>query len=76
MEDHGFGVGVVEEVEKLLLHIAVVHVEGRAARLVGPQHALQVFVAVVHVEGDVILAGFPVLEGRALDSATETVSAQ
>ena len=73
MVDERPGLGVVEEVDEFLLHVAVVHVERRHPGLVGAEHALEVLVAVVEVEPQVVLAGLPALEGVALGVGPEPV---
>ena len=76
MIDHGPRICVIEKIEQFLFHIAVVHVEGCAARLEGTEHTLEILVAVVEVERNVILARLPVGELRPLCVATQAVPAQ
>ena len=52
MEEQRFGIGVVEEVDELVLEVAVVHVDRDAAHLERGEQALQVLVAVVEVRRD------------------------
>jgi len=70
------GVRIFEEVEELLLDVAVVDVEGCTAGLVGPQHAFEVLVSVVEIKGHVILAGFPALKPTPLRAAPQAVGPQ
>ena len=59
MEDHGPGLGVVEQVLQLLAHVAVVDVERGHAGPVGAQHPFEILVAVVQRQGDVVLPRLP-----------------
>jgi hypothetical protein len=54
--DHRARARVLEQVDELLVDVAVVHVHGHAARLERAEHAFEIFVAVVEIERDVILA--------------------
>ncbi len=55
--DEGPAAGVVEQVEQLVLDVAVVDVERRHPGPEGAEHGLQVLVAVVEVDAQVVLAG-------------------
>jgi hypothetical protein len=57
---HRHQVGVVEQVVELLLHVAVVHVDGNRAQLVAGEHRLHELGAVVGVDADVIAGLHPV----------------
>ena len=57
VEDHGHGIGVLPQVDQLVIGVAVVGVDGDQADLVGGEAGLQVLGAVVEVEGDLVLLG-------------------
>jgi hypothetical protein len=59
LEDDGDGVGVVPQVEQLVLGVAVVRVDGDEARLPGGEHRLEVLRPVVEVLGDLVLVAAP-----------------
>ena len=71
--DDRYGVRVGEQVEQLVVDVAVVDVEGCDAREVRAQHALEVLRAVEHVDAEVVLSGLVVLELGALAAAAEAV---
>ena len=73
MVDEPGGVGILEEVEELVVDVAVVHVEGRDARAVGAKHRLEVLGRVEETESHVVLARLVVLERGPLDPAPEAV---
>ena len=50
----GLEIRVVEQIAQLVLDVAVVHVDGDGAQLVGRQHRFDVLRAVVHVAADVV----------------------
>ena len=62
VEDQCLGGGVVQQIQQLLVHVAVVDVERRQPRLERAEHAFQVLVAVVEIEAQVVLARLEVLE--------------
>ena len=63
---------VAEEVDQLFVDVAVVDVERRGPRLVGPEHPFEVLDAVVEVERDVVLTGLVIGEPPSLGLAAET----
>ena len=65
VEEHCFGVGVVEEIDQLLRLIAVIHVDRTGAELERTEVRFRVLVAVVEVEADLrSLGDAPRLERR------------
>ena len=56
LDDDGDGVAVVEEVDELVLHVAVVHVDRDGSQLVGREHRLHELDAVVRVDRHVVAA--------------------
>ena len=71
VEDDRARVGVVEEVLELLVDVAVVHVQGDAARLERADHPLEILVSVVEIERDVRLPGLPVAQLAARRAAAQ-----
>ena len=67
---------VVQEIDELRVHIAVVHVERRHPRLVRAHHRFQVLVAVVQVDAQVILAGLPIRKRIPLGVQAEAAAVQ
>ena len=55
-------VGVVEEIDELIGHIAVVRIDRRKARLEGGEIGLKVFRGVVEIGGDLGLPGQPTVQ--------------
>jgi hypothetical protein len=55
VHDDGAGLGVVEQVEQFLGHVAVVDVERGDPGLERSEHRLEVLVAVVEVDREVVL---------------------
>src|SRR5579862_4923368 len=62
MVDQRAAIGIVQQVDELVLDIAIVHVERRHACLVRSNHAFEVFIAVVEVETQMILPRLEALQ--------------
>ncbi len=69
--DQRAGLGVGEQVDQLLLDVAVVDVERRHPGAVAADHRLEVLVAVAQVDAEVVLAGLVAGELVALGVAAE-----
>ena len=76
MIDEPDRIRIGEEIDELLVDVAVVHVEGRHASAIGPEHPLQVLVPVQQIETDVVLARLVIGEAGALAPAAEAVRAE
>ena len=76
MVDHRPGIGVFKEIEELLLHVAIIDIEGDTARLEGTEHPLKVFIAIVEIERDMVLSGLPALEAGSLSATAQVVRPQ
>jgi hypothetical protein len=64
-------VGVREQIDQLLVDVAIVDVERRHPGLEGAEHALEILGAVVEVEREVVLTRFPRRQGVTLAVTAE-----
>src|SRR5690606_27484663 len=67
---------VAQQVEQLLVDVAVIDVQRSGARLVAAEHPLEVLVAVVEVDREVVLAGLVAGELAALAMRAEPARAE
>ena len=73
VEHDGDRVGVVPQVDELVVGVAVVGVDRDEAGLEGGEHRLEVLGAVVEVLRDLVLLGRPGVEQRAGDAVGPAV---
>ncbi len=76
MVDERRRVGIVEQIDELVLDVPVVDVERGDPGLERPEHRFEVLRTVVEVDPEMVLAGLPIGEGGALAAAPEAAGEQ
>jgi hypothetical protein len=76
MVDEARSVGIRQQIDELVVDVAVVDVERRHPGAKAPEHRLDVLGRVQHVEPDVVLAGLVVREPRALVPTAEALGVE
>jgi hypothetical protein len=76
MEDHGLGLGVIEEIPKLCADVAVVDVERGGSRQIGADHSLEILRTVIKGQRHVVLARFVATEVATLAMGSESMCSE